>query len=56
MSNVPPAGTRPAKRRLLIIEAATRLFSEVGYAGVSMADIARAVNVQPSSLYRHFRG
>lgn len=56
MSTVPPVGTRPAHRRALIVEAGIRLFSEVGYTGVSMADIARAVNVQPSALYRHFGG
>ncbi|GAA3311434.1 TetR/AcrR family transcriptional regulator [Streptomyces cinereospinus] len=56
IGTVPPVGTRPAHRRILIVEAGIRLFSEVGYTGVSMADIARAVNVQPSALYRHFGG
>lgn len=53
----PPArGTRPRNRRALIIAAATELFHDVGYTKVGMGDIAGAVNVQPSALYRHFSG
>jgi AcrR family transcriptional regulator len=40
----------------LIIGAATDLFSRKGYAGVSMGDVAEAVAIGPSALYRHFRG
>ncbi|MHA6782128.1 TetR/AcrR family transcriptional regulator [Pseudonocardia saturnea] len=57
MSQPAPArGTRPRNRRALIVAAATELFHRVGYAAVSMSDIASAVNVAPSALYRHFPG
>jgi AcrR family transcriptional regulator len=52
----PARGTRPRNRRALIVAAATELFHRVGYAAVSMSDIASAVNVAPSALYRHFPG
>ncbi|MBB3603213.1 AcrR family transcriptional regulator [Mycolicibacterium sp. BK556] len=41
--------------RAEIINAATRLFSEKGYAQTTMSDIARAVGLQQSSLYYWFR-
>jgi AcrR family transcriptional regulator len=40
----------------LIIGAATDLFSRKGYAGVGMGEVAEAVAIGPSALYRHFRG
>ena len=52
----PPRGTRPRNRRQLIITAAADLFASDGYAQVSMADIAAAVAVRPSALYRHVHG
>ncbi|HYB87913.1 MAG TPA: TetR/AcrR family transcriptional regulator [Streptosporangiaceae bacterium] len=52
----PPRGTRPRNRRQLIIAAAADMFASDGYAQVSMADVAAAVAVQPSALYRHVRG
>jgi AcrR family transcriptional regulator len=52
----PPRGTRPANRRQLIITAAADLFSRKGYANVGMGDVAEAVAIGPSALYRHFRG
>jgi AcrR family transcriptional regulator len=52
----PPRGTRPRNRRQLIIAAAAELLAGNGYAQVSMADVADAVAVRPSALYRHFRG
>ncbi|WP_319445512.1 MULTISPECIES: TetR/AcrR family transcriptional regulator [unclassified Mycobacterium] len=56
-SVAPPArGTRPANRRQLILDAATELFSRNGYAAVGMGDVAEAVAIGPSALYRHFRG
>ena len=52
----PARGTRPANRRQLIVAAAADLFSRSGYAGVGMGDVAEAVAIGPSALYRHFRG
>ena len=52
----PARGTRPANRRQLIVDAATDLFSRKGYAAVGMGDVAEAVAMGPSALYRHFRG
>lgn len=45
----------PASPREGIINAATRLFSEKGYAQTTMSDIARAAGLQQSSLYYWFR-
>jgi AcrR family transcriptional regulator len=39
-----------------IFQAATRLFSERGYAGTTMRDIAEQVGVLPGSLYAHIEG
>ena len=52
----PARGTRPANRRQLILDAATQLFYVHGYDNVGMSDIASAVGVGPSALYRHFGG
>lgn len=49
-------GTRPHNRRQLIIDAAGELFYLKGYDQVAMSDIANAVAIGPSALYRHFRG
>jgi AcrR family transcriptional regulator len=54
--DVPARGKRPRNRRDIIITAAAELFAAEGFANVSMSDIAAAVNVQPSALYRHFSG
>jgi AcrR family transcriptional regulator len=54
LPNPPPRGTRPRNRRGLIIDAAAALFYQRGYAGVAMSDIADAVAIRPSALYRHF--
>jgi AcrR family transcriptional regulator len=50
---------RPTKEeardtRRLILDAALELFSEGGFAGTSMRQIARAVGVRESALYHHF--
>lgn len=50
---------RPTKEeardtRRLILDAALDLFSEAGFAGTSMRQIARAVGVRESALYHHF--
>jgi len=39
-----------------IIEIARQLFSEYGYLGVSMSDIAEKLNVTKAALYYHFTG
>jgi AcrR family transcriptional regulator len=54
MAQRPARGTRPANRRDLILVAAGDLFYRKGYAQVSMKDIAEAVAIGPSALYRHF--
>lgn len=43
------------ERRESIISAARGLFASRGYHGVSIDEIARAVNVSPAILYRHFK-
>jgi AcrR family transcriptional regulator len=45
---------RPAERRRLIEEAATRLFAARGYAATTVEDIVRAAGVTKPMLYRHF--
>ncbi|MFC9896104.1 TetR/AcrR family transcriptional regulator [Nocardia sp. NPDC127579] len=52
----PARGTRPANRRELIVAAASELFYRKGYANVAMGEVAEAVAIGPSALYRHFRG
>ncbi|GAA2795004.1 TetR/AcrR family transcriptional regulator [Saccharopolyspora taberi] len=46
--------TRPRNRRSQITTAASELFHRRGYPRVGMSDIAEAVGVGPSALYRHF--
>ena len=41
-------------RKQTILEAAQQLFAEKGFHGVSIDEIARAVEVSPAILYRHF--
>lgn len=56
-ASVPPQrGRRPRNRRALIIKAASELFYRRGCDHVSMGDIAAAVAIGPSALYRHFAG
>ncbi|WP_330182886.1 TetR/AcrR family transcriptional regulator [Nocardia sp. NBC_01503] len=52
----PVRGTRPANRRELIVLAASDLFYRKGYTTVGMGEVAEAVAIGPSALYRHFRG
>lgn len=42
------------ERRETILSAAQGLFASKGFHGVSIDEIARAVNVSPAILYRHF--
>jgi AcrR family transcriptional regulator len=37
-----------------IFDAAVELFAERGYDGVSIRDIAKAVGIRESSVYKHF--
>ena len=37
-----------------ITEAALRLFSEKGYLGTSLSDIAKQVGISKAALYKHF--
>ncbi|WP_430336120.1 TetR/AcrR family transcriptional regulator [Rhodococcus sp. ACT016] len=46
---------RPRNRKELILAAAVEQFWLRGYHSVGMADIAAAVDIGPSALYRHFR-
>lgn len=39
-----------------ILDQALRLFSEAGYAGTSIRQLARAVGLRESSIYNHFSG
>jgi AcrR family transcriptional regulator len=41
-------------RRAEILARATEAFVSHGYAGTSMADLARAIGIQKASLYHHF--
>lgn len=46
----------PVTRKEHILIAAAELFRDRGYAGTSMRDLARAVDLQVSSLYNHIKG
>lgn len=54
--SVPVRRRRPPDRKQQILAAAAHQFWVHGYTRVSMADIAAAVGVGASALYRHFRG
>lgn len=49
-------GMTPATRRAEILSAASELFAQRGYHGVSIGDLGRAVGLTGPALYRHFRG
>jgi TetR/AcrR family fatty acid metabolism transcriptional regulator len=51
-----PLPRKGSDRRLLILSAAEEIFSAKGYTEASIADIAQAVGIQESILYRHFKG
>lgn len=50
----PIAATRPRNRKQQIVEAAGLTFSECGYHAASMEEIAAAVGITATALYRHF--
>ena len=47
---------RPEVRREKLVEAATQVFSERGFEGARVEQIADAADVSPGLLYRHFDG
>lgn len=47
---------RPRDRKQQILATAARQFWDVGYHQVGMADLAAAVGIGASAVYRHFRG
>ena len=42
------------KARQRVVDIATRMFGERGYAAVSMRDLAAEIGVQAPSIYSHF--
>jgi AcrR family transcriptional regulator len=60
MASVTPLSTvrrrRPKDRKAQIARVSAEAFSELGYHGVSMEDIAGRVGVTAASLYRHYSG
>lgn len=56
-ADLPPARRpRPKNRKARIAAVAAEAFSEHGYHGVGMDDIAAAVGISGPALYRHFPG
>ena len=47
-------GSKSARTRQRILDAAARVFREQGYAGARLADIAAAAGTKAGSLYYHF--
>jgi AcrR family transcriptional regulator len=54
MPREPRKRLRSAERRVVIMEAAGRLFGERGYAATTLDEIAAAAGVTKPVLYRHF--
>ena len=50
-----PKNTHRPDRRTQIVEKATELFGQKGYAKVSIKELATACGVTEAALYRHFR-
>jgi AcrR family transcriptional regulator len=55
-SSSKPKRTRPRMRREIVLATAGRLFREKGFADTTVGDIAQAVGIVQSALYRHFAG
>lgn len=49
-----PVRRRPRNRRQLVLDAAGPVFSERGYHGASMEEVAAKVGITAAALYRHF--
>lgn len=49
-----PGRPRSAEKRQLILDAATHLFTEQGYEGTSVDDIAQRAGVSKQTVYTHF--
>lgn len=49
-----PVRRRPRNRRRMVLDAAAPIFSERGYHGASMEDVAAKVGITAAALYRHF--
>lgn len=45
----------PSDTRERLLDSAVTLFAEQGYQSTSVEDIARAVGIGPSAIYKHFR-
>jgi AcrR family transcriptional regulator len=54
-SEVPPDVRRRRAKTEAILEAATTLFSSVGYTETSLADVADKVDLTPKALYYYYR-
>jgi AcrR family transcriptional regulator len=51
-----PVRRRPKDRKAQIARASAEAFSELGYHGVRMEDIAARVGISAAALYRHYSG
>lgn len=49
-----PVRRRPRNRRQMVVDAAGPVFSERGYHGTSMEEVAARVGITAAALYRHF--
>lgn len=52
--SAPTIDEHVARQEAAVVSAATRLFAERGFAGVTMSDIASEVGLARTSLYRYF--
>lgn len=55
-TNPPKSPSGRGGGREAVVGAALRIFSESGYHGASMRDIAAAAGITPGSVYHHFAG